>query len=151
MKKIIHNLVLFAGISFTGITLLSSCSKENNAMTSTTAAYYFTHNTVNQELVIQSATDDGTDITANFNGIAFLLTDTATFAGTVDAHNDLLNVHGTWTIDDAYDKITFSFPTPPLSTLSFLNKQWQYIDRNSETINLRAANGESDEVHFIRR
>ena len=110
MKKIISNLVLIAGLSFTGITLLSSCSKENDAMTSNTAAYYFTTNTVNRILVIQSAIDDGANITANFNGLTFYLSDTSKFSGSIVASNDLLSVHGTWIIDDAYEKITFSFP-----------------------------------------
>lgn len=151
MKKIFYNLALFAGLSFTGITLLSSCSKENDAMASNTATYYFTNNTVNRDLVIQSAIDDGANITANFNGVTFHLSDTSKFSGNVDAFNDLFNVQGTWSIDDAYEKITFSFPTDKLPSLSFLNKQWQFMNRNSEAIDLRAANGENDEVHFVRK
>ena len=151
MKKIISNLVLFTGLSFAGITLLSSCSKKNDDMTSTTATYYFTNNTVNRDLVIQSAIDDGANITANFNGITFHLSETSKFEGTVNATNDLLSVQGTWSVDEAYDKITFSFPTNVLTSLGFLNKQWQFMNRTSDVIDLRAANGENDEVHFVRK
>ncbi len=151
MKKIFYNLVLFAGISFTGITLLGSCSKENDDMTSSSATYYFTNNTVNRLLVIQSAIDDGANITANFNGITFYLSDTSKFSGSITASNDLLSVHGTWMVDEAYEKITFSFPTDVLPSLAFLNKQWQFMNRNSESIDLKAANGENDEVHFARK
>jgi hypothetical protein len=151
MKKIISNLVLIAGLSFTAITLLSSCKKENDAMASNTAAYYFTNNTVNQTLVIQSAIDDGANITANFNGLTFYLNYDSKFSGTINASNDLFTVQGTWSIDEAFDKITFNFPTDKLQVLGFLNKQWQFMNRNSEAIDLRAANGENDEVHFVRK
>jgi hypothetical protein len=151
MKKLIYNLVLLAGISFCGMMFLSSCSKKNDDMTSTSASYYFTNNTENRDLVIQSAIDDGANITVNFNGLTFHLSETSTFAGTINATNDLFSVQGTWSIDEAYDKITFSFPTDKLPSLGFLNKQWQFMNRNSEAIDLKAANGENDEVHFIRK
>jgi hypothetical protein len=151
MKKIISNLVLFAGIAFSGITLLSSCNKDNDVMASNTAVYYFTNNTVNRDLVIQSAIDDGANITANFNGLTFHMSDTSKFSGTINASNDLFTVLGTWSVDEAYDKITFSFPTDKLPVLGFLNKQWQFMNRNSEAIDLRATNGENDEVHFVRK
>jgi hypothetical protein len=152
MKKIFYNPLLFAAIAFCGITLFSSCSKNSDDMVaSTSATYYFTNNTVNRDLVIRAAIDDGADITANFNGLTFHLSDTSKFSGSITASNDLLSVHGTWFIDDAYDKITFNFPTNVLPSLAFLNKQWQFMNRNSDAIDLRAANGENDEVHFVRK
>jgi hypothetical protein len=152
MKKIFYNLVLFAGVSFTGAAVLSSCTKgDDNSATNASSQQYFSTNVVNHDFAVLMATDNGTDITANYNGINFRFADTATLAGTATASNSLLTVHGTWTVDAAYDKITFSFPTTTLTSLSFMNKQWQFMNRNSQAIDLKAANGETDELHFTRK
>ena len=152
MKKAMYKLALFAAITFTAPVLLSSCDKDDDDETSSsaTAKEYFANNMVNRELVVPLATDNSVDITAKFDGLTFTFTDTATYAGTATASNNILTVRGTYAIDAAYDNITFSFPTNILADLAFTNKQWHFTNRDSATIKLNAVS-ETDVIYFKRK
>ena len=143
--------MLIIGISLTGTVLLSSCSKDDDDDNTTPSsnAVYFSENALARDLLVQLASDNSSDITAQFSGYTFRLTKTATYSGTITASNDLLTVNGTWSIDAGYDKITFVFPTDVISSLSFFNKEWQFSSRSTTVIELVAADG--DILKFQRK
>ncbi len=150
MRNSIQKFILILGIALTGTILFSSCDKDDTSNPSMTNEEYFTNNALNRDFLVHLATDNGTDITAQFAGFTFRLTKTASLSGNISASNDILTENGTWSIDAAYDKITFNFPTSTISSLAFFNKQWQFTSRNSALIELSAANGETDVLHFQR-
>jgi len=151
MKKIISKLSLLAAICFSGAMLLTSCSKDPVDNSSTSPGHdYFVNNMLGKDLQVTSAIDNSTDITADFNGYTFHLTDTAALSGTISAANFVRTTIGIWTVDAAYTKITFSFPgTIPI--LNFMTKQWQFTSNTSVTIDLSAANGETDVLRFAKK
>ena len=153
MKKIIYKIALFAVVAFSIPAVLSSCDKDDDDPanpSSASAKEYFIKNMLNQQLVVPLATDNSVDITAKFDGMTFTFTDTATFAGVATAANNLYSVNGTWSIDAAYNKITFAFPTANFTDLVFANKQWQFANRDSATIKLNAVS-ESDVLYFKKK
>src|SRR5438045_2233911 len=122
MKKIISKLSLFAAICFSGALLLTGCSKDTVDNPSTSTGHdYFVNNMLGKDLVVTSAVDNTTDITADFSGYTFHLTDTAALAGTISAANFVRTTIGVWSVDAAYSKITFSFPSP-IPILNFMTK-----------------------------
>jgi hypothetical protein len=151
MKKTMYKLILLAGITFCGAVLLSSCSKDDNTNTSTASKDYFVNNMQSLDLKVSFASDNGTDITSKFSGYTFRFADTIALAGKATASNDLLTVSGTWSIDGDYNKIAFVFPTAVIADLAFMNKQWQFTNRDSATVKLMASNGENDVLYFVRK
>jgi hypothetical protein len=152
MKKIISKLILLAAISFSGAMLLTGCSKDNaNDNSSTSTGHdYFVANMLGKDLMVTSAIDNTTDITADFSGYTFHLTDTAALGGNITAANFVRTTVGVWTIDAAYSKITFTFPSP-IPILTFMTKQWQFTSNSTTTIDLGAANGETDVLRFSKK
>jgi hypothetical protein len=151
MKKIIFKLSLLAAICFSGSLLITGCSKDSVDNPSTSTGHdYFVNNMLGKDLTVTSAIDNNTDITADFSGYTFHLTDTATLSGTISAANFVRTTIGVWTVDAAYSKITFSFPSA-IPILSFMTKQWQFTGNTSVTIDLSAANGETDVLHFSKK
>jgi hypothetical protein len=152
MKKRIYKMLQIAAVVFCCVTIVSSCTKDGNDNNNTTSGQaYFTSNATNRDLLVVYAKDDNADVTVKFSGYNVRLADTASTAGTITVWNDLLSVKGTWTIDATYNNITFMLPVNIIADLAFLNKQWRFANRESATIKLVAANGESDEVHFSRK
>ena len=142
--------MLIIVISLTGTVLLSSCSKDDDDNTPPSSnAVYFSDNALARDLLVQQASDNSTDITAQFAGYTFRLTKTAALSGTISASNDLLTVNGTWSIDANYDKITFVFPTDVINSLAFFNKEWQFSSRATTVIQLTASDG--DILKFQRK
>ena len=153
MKKIISKLSLLTAVCFSGALLLTSCTKDNvddNSSSSTTAHDYFVNNMLKRDLTVTSAIDNSTDITADFSGYTFYLADSTAYSGSISAANFVRTTIGTYTVDAAYTKITFSFPgTIPI--LNFMTKQWQFTSNSSVTIDLSAANGETDVLRFSKK
>lgn len=151
MKNLFYKLMLILSISFTSTILLISCDKDDDDSNSTPSSnsQYFSANVVGRDLLVQQASDNSTDITAQFNGYTFHLTKTATYSGTISASNDLLTVNGTWSVAGDFDKITFTFPTDVISSLSFFNKEWQFSSRATTVIELMASDG--DILKFQRK
>ncbi len=151
MKKIISKLILLSAISFSGALLLTSCSKDPVNKSSTSPGHdYFVANVLGRDLMVTSAIDNTTDITADFNGYTFHLTDTAALGGTISAANFVRTTIGMWTVDAAYSKITFTFPSS-IPILNFMTKQWQFTSNSAITIDLGAANGETDVLRFAKK
>ncbi len=138
-------LILVAAIAFFGVVLFSSCKKDNNTSNPQQTA---ANNMFDRNLLVSMATDNGATVTADFAGLTFRFTGSASLSGTATVANDLLTVTGNWTMTAGYDKITFSFPTNIFGQLSYMNKQWLISANSSSTVVLNAANGESDALNF---
>lgn len=154
MKTLINQLKLALGILVTTAIMVTSCSKDadiSNTAPATlkAAAAAIDEGFVNRLLVVQRATDDGADITANFAGITFRFVKTSPYGGIAQASNDLLAVEGKWFTDETSELITFQYPTDIIPALAFMNKQWRFTTNSSTMIELVAANGENDMVRFV--
>lgn len=148
MKKVMHKLILITGIVFFVTVLLSSCSKSNSSSSSSQTAHdYFVNNLLGRDLAVTLAKNDTADITANFAGYTFHLTDTASFGGTISASNLVRSYVGTWSIDANYQNITFTYPAQ-ISSLAFINKQWLISTMSTITISLTATSGTAATLQF---
>ncbi len=145
MKKPKSIAGLIASILFSGVLLITGCSKKDNTLNPMPA----NPNIFDHDLLVSSANDNGADITGNFTGITFHFEGPySALSGNANAWNSFLAVSGTWSINTAYDKITFNLPVTIFAQFAYINKQWLITKSNSTTIVLNATNGESDELHF---
>lgn len=155
MKNSINKLILSIGI--VSAVAFSSCSKNDDMnMNNTNAANvqatqaFLKGTYMDRFLKVQSATDDGVDVTDKYDDFTFDLQQSASSGGgVVKVWNDLITETGTWS-STAANKITFSFPLTRLPDLAFFNKEWNIVSNSSEALQLQAANGENDAVSFVR-
>jgi hypothetical protein len=150
MKKIIYKYSFLAGIFFCTAAVLNSCSKTDvNINSSAAVKEYFVNNMLGRDLAVALAKDENTPITSMFTGYNFRFITTTASAGTATVSNDLFAINGTWNINTTNNTITFNFPVTIITSLVFINKEWQFANRNAATIILTATNGETYELHFV--
>ncbi len=129
MKKIIHLqaviILLFAiaGSCFTG------CSKSAvQAAQATYAQQQFEDNILNKNFRVYLATDNGTDLTAQFTGYTFVLYKSTYFNGPMTAVKNGTTYNGSWSSNDDYSKLVITFPSAPPEFI-FLNREWKFTKK----------------------
>jgi len=118
---------------FIAVFCFTSCSKElqnavNGTGTSTILEQYFEANVLNQNFLINSATDNGTDITANYNGYTFKMLKTDYYHGPAQATKGANTYTGTWSSNSDYSKLVITLPNTP-SEFVFLNREWRFTKK----------------------
>ncbi|MBS1512169.1 MAG: hypothetical protein JST86_15075 [Bacteroidetes bacterium] len=146
MLKRLLNIPILVAI-FLSAVAYSGCSK-NSGTASSTAHDFFTANLLNRDLAVVMAKDDTTDISADYVGYTFHLTDTSAVGGSIGAANLVRTIFGTWGTDAAYLNITFAFPSGSNSSLTFMNRQWQISTSNSTNITLTTTVGRNGTLVF---
>ena len=133
------------------ILLLASCNKaaiEANAISA--AQQYFESNVIGRDFRIELATDNGTDITAQYNGYLFRLTETSAYTGPLTATTGSTVYSGTWTSNEDYSKLVISLPTAP-SSFSFLIREWKFTKKTFPILELAPwGTTEPDVLHMER-
>jgi len=132
MNKILFlrkSLLLF----FITVFCFSSCSKElqnavNGTGTSTILEQYFEANVLNQNFIINLASDNGTDITANYNGYTFKMLKTDYYHGPAQATKGANTYTGTWSSNSDYSKLVITLPNTPTEFV-FLNREWRFTKK----------------------
>ncbi|MEO7264229.1 MAG: hypothetical protein ABIW38_04920 [Ferruginibacter sp.] len=110
------------------ILLLQSCSKTGSAAaTDDLLKQYFETNVLNRDFKVYLATDNGTDLTAQFDNYIFRLMKNTYFDGPMTGIKNGVTISGTWSSNEDFSKlvITLTQPaTPP--EFAFINRQWRF-------------------------
>ena len=111
----------------------TSCSKQlqdvvNGTGTSTVLEQYFETNVLNQNFIINLATNNGVDITANYNGYIFKMLKTDYYHGPVQVTKGTNTYTGTWSSNTDYSKLVITLPATP-SEFVFLNREWKFTKK----------------------
>jgi hypothetical protein len=89
----------------------------------------FEDNILNRDFIVSLATDNGADITAQFNGYTFRLAKNTLLDGPMTASNSVLPViNGTWSANDDYSKLTINLPST-ITGFLFLNREWRFTSK----------------------
>ena len=115
-------------IYFLMITTFFACTKPTASNTGTQLEKYFEDNVLNKDFVINFASDNGVDITANYNGYIFKMTKTDYYHGPAEARMGTNIFTGTWSSNDDYSKLIITLPTTP-SCFVFLNREWRFTSK----------------------
>ncbi|HMD00119.1 MAG TPA: hypothetical protein VKH37_08190 [Ferruginibacter sp.] len=145
MKKSIHKLLLLTALLISDLILMSSCSKDgsslvnNTANSSSIAGNAANSGSINRpaenapaifdvEFLVRYASDNGSDITNQFQGISLKFESSAATTGNAYAFTSWRAIQGTWVQEDGkqVQTITFTYPTGLLPVLAFLNRKWSY-------------------------
>ena len=151
MKTKISNLLL-AGLFISGVAL-TSCSKSNSvndlnnnpqqlAARSASFDAPADKGMLNQNLRITYASDNGTDITQQFQLYTFRFVGTYP-GGEAQVWNDLFARIGSW--NGGQGTFTIALPTDPFWEMAFLNRTWM-VTENAGVFTLTA---DGDEVRMV--
>ena len=138
------------------IGTFTSCSKEltdavNGTGTSSALEKYFEDNVLNQNFVVNKATNNGTDLTANYNGYTFKLLKTDYYKGPLQATKGTTTITGSWSSNSDYSKLVITLPASPTEFV-FLTREWRFTKKVPPQLEL-APWGTTDPVvlHMLRQ
>lgn len=129
MKK---QLTLRTPLALSALALvLAFCSCSKSAVEAVQASYLqqqFEDNILNKNFRVYLATDNGADLTAQYNGYTYVLLKSTYYNGPMTAVKNGVTYNGTWSSNEDYSKLVISFPnTPP--EFVFLNREWRFTKK----------------------
>ena len=132
MNKILSLRTYFFILLIT-VFYLASCSKKledvlNGTGTNPLLEQYFETNILNQNFTINLATNNGVDLTANYNGYLFKMLKTDYYHGPAQVTKGTTTYTGTWSSNTDYSKLVITLPSTP-SELVFLSREWRFTKK----------------------
>ncbi len=129
LPKVLYKSRFIIALTIAVILLLSGCSKatlieQNQDLLQKS----FEENILNRDFIVHLASDNGIDITAQFNGFKFKLTKNTFLDGPMTAINGILTITGTWSSNNDYSKLVINLPSP-IPGFSFLNREWKFTKK----------------------
>lgn len=116
-------------IALAALLLLSGCSKEAlAAQNRSLLEQYFEDNILNKDFKVRLASDNGTDLTAQFNGYTFKLIKNTLLDGPMTANTGTTTLTGSWSCNDDYSKLIITLPNT-VTAFSFLNREWKFTKK----------------------
>jgi len=107
---------------------LTGCKEKIAEIQQAQAENYFESQILGNNFRVKLATDNGTDITSQFSGFAYLLIKGTLLDGPMTATKNGVTYNGTWAANADYSKLTISFPTAPPEFV-FLNREWKFTKK----------------------
>ena len=96
--------------------------------TSTILEQYFEANVLNRNFIINLATNNGVDITAQYSGYTFKMFKTDYYHGPGEIRKGTTVYSGTWSSNTDYSKLVITLPSTP-SEFVFLNREWRFTKK----------------------
>ena len=128
MKSMTYKPVIFLVAAIT-MLIISSCSKSVVEEKQQSAAEkQFEDNILNKNFRVYLATDNGTDLTAQYTGYTFVLYKSTYYNGAMTAVKNAITYNGTWSCNEDYSQLAISFPSAP-SEFVFLNRPWKFTKK----------------------
>lgn len=113
------------------ILLLQSCKKDAPAPTVDLLQQYFEENVLNRDFKVSLATDNGTNLTSQYNGWLFRLLKNTFTDGPMTAVNNGQTYTGSWSCTNDYGKLTININQPSIPTgFPFLNRAWRFTKKD---------------------
>ncbi len=119
------------------VAIFVSCKKNDstNTGTGTLVEQLFESQVLNHDFIVNLAMDNGTDLTANYNGYTFRLLKTDFYHGPAQIKKGTTIYTGSWSCNEDYSKLIITLPGTP-SELVFLTREWRFISKNLPQLKL---------------
>ncbi len=110
------------------LLLMSGCKKKVEEIQRNLAQEYFDANVINKDIVVHLATNNGTDLTSQYNGYVFKLLKNTYLDGPLQATIGGTTYTGSWSCNDDYGKLTITLPNTPTPFI-FLTREWRFVKK----------------------
>jgi len=134
------------------LLLLLGCKKKESAPIQDAYQKYFEENVLNRDYKVDFASDNGTDITAQFNGYLFKLYKNTFSDGPMTGIKNGITITGTWSSNDDYSKLVINLNQPSIpAEFGFINRQWRFTKKDFPVMELAPwGSTEPDILHMKR-
>lgn len=127
---------LIAALLFTTFLICGiSCKKSGTGPggASTPIEAYYASNVLNRNFIVVLATDNGTDLTSQYDGYIFVLSNTTSYyEGVLTATKAGSTFTGTWKSNDDYSKLDINLTQPSIpAEFIFLNRSWRFSSKRN--------------------
>lgn len=129
--------------------LLAGCSKSSTDQQGTTQQYFET-NFLDRNYTVHLATDNGSDLTAQYNGYVFRLIKGTALDGLMTATKNTTVYNGTWSTNTDYSKLTINLPTS-VPEFIFLVREWKFTRQGIPILELAPWVGTDPKVLHLER
>ena len=136
------------------ILLLSGCKKKGvESISINTLQAYFETNILNQNFVVDLATDSSVNKTGDYTGYSFILTKTTSYLDGPMTGTRAGNTYtGTWSSNEDYSKLTISLTSPSVpAEFVFLNRVWRFTKKQLPVMQLAPWGSTDPKVLYMRR
>ena len=117
------------------ISLCFVTCKKAETNSGTVLQKYFETSVLNQNIIVNFASDSGTDITSNYTGYTFVLLKTDYYHGPLQVTTNGTVTTGSWSCNDDYSKLTITLPgTSP--QFAFLSRSWRFTSKSQTVMKL---------------
>lgn len=141
-------LVALVAFSF---LLLAGCSKSTiEQAQQSTLQKYFEENFLDRNYTVHLATDNGADLTAQYNGYVFRLIKGTSFDGPVTATKNSTVYNGSWGSNADYSKLTINLPSS-VAEFVFLIREWRFTRKGIPILELAPWGTTEPKVLHIER
>lgn len=91
----------------------------------------FEENFLNKNFVVHFASDNGSEITSQFNDCSFMLTKTTSFyEGPMTGTKAGVTYNGTWSSNEDYSKLVILLTSPAIPPeFNFINRAWRFTKK----------------------
>jgi hypothetical protein len=145
---------LIAVVFAIAIIALPGCSKTASPVPSTDLLnQYFEQNILNRDFVVDSARDNGTELTAQYNGYTFRLLKNTYYDGPMNAvKTGSQTITGTWSSNEDYSKLTITLNQPASpAEFAFINRPWRFTSKAFPVMKLAPWGTTDAKVLHMRR
>jgi hypothetical protein len=112
------------------ILITTGCKKAQEAYVANVFEQYFEQNILNRDFIVNFASDQGNDITTQFNGYIFRLSKNTYYDGPMTATKDGVTTTGTWSSNSDYGKLIINLNQPSTPTeFNFINREWRFTEK----------------------
>ncbi len=133
---------------------INSCKKLALAVASqSTLEKYFADNVLNRTFVVDFASDNSTDITNQYTGYDFILTNTTSYYnGNMTGTKNGVTYSGTWSSNSDYSILIVNLTSPTIPTeFIFLNREWKFTKKDPPVLKLTPIVSTDPKVLYMRR
>ena len=118
-------------VLFAVLLLATSCKKAQEQITQDILQQYFETNILNRDFHVKLATDNGTDITTQYDGYIFRLLKNTNYDGPMTGvKNGTTTINGTWSCNEDFSKLSISLNIPSIpAEFVFLNRAWRFTKK----------------------
>ena len=119
------------------ILLMQGCKKDGPTASQSLYEKYFEENVLNRDFKVSLATDNGSNITSQYDGWLFKLLKNTYYGGPMTAVKGGVTYTGTWASNDDYGKLTILINQPSVpAAFVFLNREWRFTKKDLPTMEL---------------
>ncbi|MEO6489516.1 MAG: hypothetical protein ABIO04_06220 [Ferruginibacter sp.] len=117
-------------ILFAVLLLATGCKKATEQIQEDILKQYFETNILNRDFRVKLATDNGTDLTTQYDGYTFKLLHETDYQGPMTGIKGSTTITGSWNCNEDFSKLTISLtlPTTPPEFI-FINRAWKFTKK----------------------